>query len=78
MSDEKTYKYKTYQDIREEEEFKQKKARFEETNNMFDMYEVYCYFFDRLPECEEYYKTIEGYFEQFVDVKDIAWGLEAK
>lgn len=25
MSEEKTYKYKTYQDIREEEEFKQKK-----------------------------------------------------
>lgn len=78
MSEEKTYKYKTYQDIREEEEFKQKKARFDETNNMFNMYEVYCYFFDRLPECEEYHKRMEGYFEQFVDVKDIAWGLEAE
>ena len=78
MSEEKTYKYKTYQDIYEEEEFKQKKARFEETNNIFDMYEMYCYFFDRIPECEEYYKRLEEYFDQFVDVKDIAWGLEAE
>lgn len=78
MSEEKTYKYKTYQEIHEEEEFKQKKARFEETNNIFDMYEMYCYVIDRIPECEEYYKTLEEYFDQLVDVKDVAWGLEAE
>ncbi len=68
------YKYKTYEEIHEEEEFKQKKARFEETNNIFDMYEMYCYFFDRISECEEYHKRMEEYFEQFVDFKDVELG----
>lgn len=68
------YKYKTYKDIYEEEEFKQKKAHFETTDNIFDMYEMYTYFFDRIPECEEYHKRLEESFEQFVDVKDVKIG----
>ena len=68
------YKYKTYKDIYEEEEFKQKKAHFETTDNIFDMYEMYTYFFDRIPECEEYHKRLEESFEQFVDFKDVKIG----
>jgi hypothetical protein len=68
------YKYKTYNDIYEEEEFKQKKAHFETTDNIFDMYEMYRYFFDRIPECEEYHKRLEESFEQFVDFKNVEIG----
>lgn len=68
------YKYKTYKEIYEEEEFKQKKARFEKTDNIFDMYEMYSYFFDRIVECEEYHKKMEEYFDQFVDFKDVKLG----
>ena len=68
------YKYKTYKEIYEEEEFKQKKARFEETDNIFDMFEMYCYVADRIAECEEYHKKMEEYFDQFVDFKDVEIG----
>ena len=68
------YKYKTIKDIHSDEEFKQKKAIFEKTDNIFDMFEMYWYVFDRLVDCEEYHKSLEEYFNQFVDIKDIERG----
>jgi hypothetical protein len=68
------YEYKTYQEIHEEEEFKQRKVRFEETNNMSDLLGIYNYVFDRVSKCEEYCKKLEENFEKFVNFKDVEIG----